>query len=83
MKYNKYEMYNKYKLRGGKKMEKDKYVGICKVGEKGQIVIPVEARKMFGIKPGDSIIVLCDKEKGIALVKSNVIEDLADDILKK
>ena len=68
-------------------MEKDKYVGICKVGEKGQIVIPVEARKMFdikpGIKPGDSIIVLCDKEKGIALVKSNVIEDLADDILKK
>ena len=51
-------------------MEKDKYVGICKVGEKG-------------IKPGDSIIVLCDKEKGIALVKSNVIEDLADDILKK
>ena len=38
---------------------------------------------MFDIKPGDSIIVLCDKEKGIALVKSNVIEDLADDILKK
>lgn len=64
-------------------MEKDKYVGICKVGEKGQIVIPVETRKMFDIKPGDSIIVLCDKEKGIALVKSNVIEDLADDILKK
>ena len=30
-------------------MEKDKYVGICKVGEKGQIVIPVEARKMFNI----------------------------------
>ena len=49
-------------------MEKDKYVGICKVGEKGQIVIPVEARKMFGIKPGDSIIVLCDKEKGIAMI---------------
>ena len=62
-------------------MEKDKYVGICKVGEKGQIVIPVEVRKMFNIKPGDSIIVLCDKEKGIALVKSNVIEDLADNIL--
>lgn len=64
-------------------MEKDKYVGICKVGEKGQIVIPVEVRKMFNIKSGDSIIVLCDKEKGIALVKSDVIEDLADDILKK
>lgn len=46
-------------------MEKDKYVGICKVGEKGQIVIPAEARKIFDIKPGDSIIVLCDKKKGI------------------
>ena len=44
-------------------MEKGKYVGICKVGEKGQIVIPVEARKMFDINPGDSIIVLCDKKK--------------------
>ena len=57
-------------------MEKDKYVGICKVGEKGQIVIPKEARDMFGIKPGDSIVVLCDKAQGIALVKSDVIEDL-------
>ncbi len=64
-------------------MEKDKYVGIAKVGEKGQIVIPAEARKMFDIKPGDSIIVLCDKEKGIALVKSDVVEDLTDKILPK
>ena len=56
-------------------MEKDKFVGICKVGEKGQIVIPAQARKMFNINPGDSIIVLCDKEKGIALVKSDIIED--------
>ena len=64
-------------------MEKDKYVGICKVGEKGQIVIPVEARKMFNIQSGDSIIVLCDKEKGIALVKSDVIEDLTNKILPK
>ena len=31
-------------------MEKDKFVGICKVGEKGQIVIPAQARKMFNIK---------------------------------
>lgn len=63
-------------------MDKDKYVGICKVGEKGQIVIPKEARDMFNIKPGDSIIALCDKKKGIALVKSDVIEYLADDIMK-
>ena len=64
-------------------MEKDKYVGVCKVGEKGQIVIPVEARKMFDIKSGDSIIVLCDKERGIALVKADIIEDLTDKIMPK
>ena len=65
------------------KNEKNKYVGICKVGEKGQIVIPKEVRSIFDINPGDSIIVLCDKEKGIALVKSEVIEDLTDKVLKR
>ena len=64
-------------------MKKDKYVGICKVGEKGQIVIPKEARDMFDIKPGDSIVVLCDKKQGIALVKSDVIEDLSNKIFQK
>lgn len=64
-------------------MERDKFVGISKVGEKGQIVIPKEARDMFDIKPGDSIIVLCDKEKGIALLKANAIEDLTDKVFPK
>ena len=64
-------------------MEKDKYVGICKVGEKGQIVIPAQARKMFNINPGDSIIVLCDKKQGIALIKSDIIEDLSDKVFQK
>ena len=64
-------------------MEKNKYVGICKVGEKGQIVIPKEARDMFGIKPGDSMVVLCDKAQGIALVKSDVIEDLTSKVFSK
>ena len=64
-------------------MKKDKFVGISKVGEKGQIVIPKEARDMFRIKSGDSIIVLCDKERGIALVKADIIEDLTDKILPK
>ena len=64
-------------------MDKNKYVGICKVGEKGQIVIPKETRKMFDINPGDSIIVLCDKEKGIALVKADIIESLTDKVLGK
>lgn len=59
---------------------KDKFVGIAKVGEKGQIVIPKEARDMFGINPGDSVIVLSDKSKGIALLKAEAIEDLSDKV---
>ena len=55
-------------------MEKERFVGVCKVGEKGQIVIPKEARSMFNINPGDSVVLLCDKEKGMAIIKSDVIE---------
>lgn len=62
---------------------KDKFVGIAKVGEKGQIVIPKEARDMFDINPGDSIIVLCDRKKGIALLKADAIEDLSDKVFPK
>ena len=60
---------------------KDKYVGIARVGEKGQIVIPEEARDMFNIKSGDSVVVLCDKKKGMAIVKSEVLEDTMDKII--
>ena len=59
----------------------DHIVGIAKVGEKGQIVIPKEARDMFDIKPGDSVVVLCDKKKGMAIIKSEVLEDTMDKIL--
>ena len=38
-----------------------------KVGEKGQFVIPKEARDMFGIKPGDTLLVMADKDRGIAI----------------
>lgn len=62
-------------------MTKNKYMGISKVGEKGQIVIPKEVRDIFGINPGDSLIVLADSKKGIALVKSDVIEDVTNNIL--
>ena len=59
---------------------KEKFVGVAKVGEKGQIVIPKEAREMFDINPGDSVILLCDKEKGIALIKADVIQDYAEKV---
>ena len=62
-------------------MKKDKYIGVCKVGEKGQIVIPKEARQMFDINPGDSVLVLCDKKRGIAIIKADMVEDLTDKIL--
>lgn len=64
-------------------MDRNKYIGICKVGEKGQIVIPKEIRKMFDINPGDCVVVLADKDKGIAVLKSDEIEDLTDKILSK
>ena len=62
---------------------KNKFVGVAKVGEKVQIVIPKEARDMFDIKPGDSVIILCDKEKGIALIKSDFMEESIDKIMNR
>ena len=56
-------------------MGQDKLVGVAKVGEKGQIVIPKDMREMFNINAGDTVIILADKEKGIAIVKSDFIED--------
>ena len=64
-------------------MDKNKYIGVCKVGEKGQIVIPKEIRTMFDIKPGDSDDVLSDKEKVIAILKADVIDSLTDKVLNK
>ena len=42
---------------------------MVKVGEKGQIVIPAKARKLFDIKPGDNLIILGDEGQGIAIIK--------------
>ena len=44
-----------------------KYAGAVTVGTKGQIVIPKEARAMFGIEPGDTLILLADETRGIAI----------------
>ena len=58
-------------------MDPNKCIGISTVGTKGQIVIPQNVREMFGINPGDTVIVLADKKRGIALMKSEFIEDIA------
>lgn len=46
---------------------KGKYAWTVKIGEKGQFVIPKEARDLFNIKPGDTIMVLADEKRGIAI----------------
>jgi AbrB family looped-hinge helix DNA binding protein len=43
------------------------FMSAVKIGPKGQIVIPKEARSMFGLEPGDTLVLLADKKKGIAL----------------
>lgn len=45
--------------------------GVVTVGDKGQIVIPVKARKIFQIHPGDGLIVLGDENQGLGLIKQN------------
>ena len=64
-------------------MKKTKYMGISKVGEKGQIVIPKEARDMFDIKPGDSVVVLCDKNRGMTIVKAESLEPAIEKFIPK
>ena len=63
--------------------EKDgKYIfGVVKVGDKGQIVIPKEARKVYDIKPGDALLLLGDKN-GMALVKTEIFQSAIDDIME-
>jgi len=51
------------------KGEEGKYAWAVTVGEKGQFVIPKQARDLFNIKPGDTIIVLGDVDRGIAIPK--------------
>lgn len=46
---------------------KGRYLASVKVGPKGQIVIPKEAREMFGIQPGDILLLMADAKRGIAL----------------
>ena len=52
--------------------------GTAKVGEKGQIVIPKDARQIFGVKPGDTLLILGDEETGIIVTKPDVLRDAAD-----
>ena len=58
-----------------------KYIfGVVKVGEKGQIVIPRDARKVYDIKPGDALLLLGD-QKGMALLKTEIFQSAIDKMM--
>lgn len=60
-----------------------KYAWTVKVGEKGQFVIPKEARDIFNINPGDTLIVLADINKGIAIPPKNMFAHLMETIFNR
>lgn len=59
-----------------------KLLGMVKVGEKGQIVIPKNMRNLFNIKPGDTLLTLADINQGIAIVKPDDYINFANEIFK-
>ena len=61
-----------------KKVEDDRFIVSVKVGPKGQITMPKEAREMFDIKEGDTLMVMGDKTRGNAIVKADALYDLME-----
>lgn len=70
---------------GGKhilgKNKQQRVFGTAKVGDRGQIVIPKEARELFGIKPGDTLLILGESETGLIVSRPEVLNKLANEIL--
>ena len=56
---------------------KGKYAWTATVGEKGQIVIPKQAREIFNINPGDTLVILGDEKRGIAIQPKKMFSQLA------
>lgn len=55
--------------------------GVVKISDKGQIVIPKEARKLYNLQAGDTLMLLGDKN-GIAMVKTDIFYDLVDQVME-
>ena len=64
------------------KQSTQKIFGTAKVGDRGQIVIPKEAREFFGIESGDTLLILGKHETGLVVTKPETLEDLANRILQ-
>ena len=54
--------------------------GTAKVGDRGQIVIPKEARELFRIQPGDTLLIMGEENKGLLISRPELLRDLADEI---
>lgn len=65
------------------KTPKGKYAWTATVGEKGQIVIPKQARDLFGIQPGDTLLILGDENQGLAIPNQTAVSDLFEAIFKE
>ena len=67
---------------GGKhilgKYKQQRVIGTAKVGDRGQIVIPKEARELFGIKPGDTLLILAEEDTGLIVSRPEVLRALAE-----
>lgn len=55
--------------------------GTAKVGDRGQIVIPKEARELFGIKPGDTLLIVGEADTGLIVSRPEVLNGLANELL--
>ena len=72
---------------GGKhilgKQNSKRVFGTARVGDRGQIVIPKEARELFNIRPGDTLLILGEPDTGLVVSRPEVLNNLANEILNK
>ena len=72
-------------MAGGKhilgKQKAQRVFGTAKVGDRGQIVIPKEARELFGIKPGDTLLIFGETDTGLIVSRPDVLNNLASELL--
>ena len=72
---------------GGKhilgKQNSKRVFGTARVGDRGQIVIPKEARELFNIRPGDTLLILGEPDTGLVVSRPEGLNNLANEILNK